>query len=217
MGFFMYIYQDGSGLFFFNYSAKRLFHDSVTRTSDGSRAFCQGSYFEGVANILLARIESAGAFLLCFLPAIPFIALEIVCTPVFLIVATVLNLASRVPGISSFETVNNFTTESEDAIFRTLWLSLIAIPVIFLFLSGAAINVIPWILGEENIFFTSINWLVESLGPLKSICAVVNESRFAGTMDRVSALTTAEEGLRALSTKNYLKEIRCEHVFVMTA
>ena len=57
----MNIYQDSSGFFFCNYRAKRLFHDSVTRTSVGSRSFCQGRYLEGVANILLARIESASA------------------------------------------------------------------------------------------------------------------------------------------------------------
>lgn len=211
----MNIYADGSGLFFCNYNAKRLFHDSVIRTSDGGRACYQGNYLRGVANILLARIETAGAFLLCFLPAIPFIVTAIVASVTFGIPAIALNLVSRIPGISSFESVRNFTTESEDVIFRILRLNLIMLPVIFLFLFGAVINVIPGVLGEENMFFNLVNWLVEPLGPLKTICAVVDECRFEGTMEQVSALTMAEEFLRALSNKNYMEEISCDFVCVM--
>ena len=211
----MNIYADGSGLFFCNYNAKRLFHDSVIRTSDGGRAFCQGNYLGGITNILLARIETAGAFLLCFLPAVPFIATSIVASVVFGIPAIVLNLLSRLPGLSSFESVRNFTTESENAILRILRLNLIMLPVIFMFLFGAAINVIPGVLGEENVFFRLINWLVEPLGPLKTICAVVDDCRFEGTVEQVSALTTAEECLRALSNKNYMEEIPCNYVCVM--
>ncbi len=209
----MHLYQ--SNFFLCNYNAKRLFHDSVTRTSKGQLAFCQANYLDGVAHILLARIESAGAVVLGFLPVIPFVAISMIITPIFLIPATVLNLASRIPGISSFESVKNFTVESEDAIFRTLRLNLIALPATFLFLSGAAINIIPGILGEENIFFSLVHWLVESLGPLKSICAVVNERSFQGTMKEESMLTIAEDSLRALSHKNYLKEVVCDHICVM--
>jgi len=198
------IYQDNY-LFFCNYSAKRLFHDSVVRTSGGYRSFCQGDYLEGVANILLARIESAGAFLLGSISAIHIIAVSIVATPIFLIPAAALNIASRIPGISSFEAVKNFTVESEDAIIRSLRVGLITLPVFFLFLSGAAINVIPGVLGEESIFFNSIHWLVESLGPLKTIRITCDTRCFEGTRERASALSATEEALRALSTENYIE------------
>ncbi len=210
----MDIYQDNY-LFFFDYSAKRLFHDSVVRTSSGYRSFCQGDYFEGVANILLARIESAGAFLLGSISAIHIIVISIVAIPIFLIPATALNIASRIPGISSFEAVRNFTAESEDAIVRSLRVGLITLPVFCLFLLGAAINVIPGVLGEESIFFNSIHWLVESLGPLKTICVTCDTRRFEGTRERASALSATEEALRALSNKNYIeKEISVCSVFV---
>ncbi|MCC5792612.1 MAG: hypothetical protein JJT82_08420 [Legionellaceae bacterium] len=188
-------------------------HDSVIRTSDGYRSFCQGFFLKGVANILLARIETAGAFLLAALYAIPLIAISIVITPVFLAAAIPLNLASRIPGISSFESVQHFTSESEDAIFRIIKETLIVLPVIFLFLSGAAINVIPGVLGEENIFFSSVDWLVESLGRLKTICAVVDDRHFEGMRERATILTALEEYLRAFSTKNYLEEIPCDSVW----
>ncbi len=134
-----------------------------------------------------------------------------------MIPATALNLASRIPGISSFESVKKFTAESEDAIIRALRLNFIMFPVILLFLSGAAINVVPGVLGEENMFFSLVDWFVESLGALKTICAVVGKNSFQGTTERVSALTSAEDFLRALSTKNYMKEISCDHALVMSA
>ncbi len=51
-----------SSTFFFSYSAKSLLHDSVTRTSDGYGLIVQTRILKGIAHILLARIECAGAF-----------------------------------------------------------------------------------------------------------------------------------------------------------
>lgn len=196
---------------FYPYNAKRLFHDSVIRNSEGYRALCQGSILGGVANILLARIETAGSFLLAALSAIVAIATSIVVTPIILSVAILSKMAFRIPGISSDESVQNLTAECDDALIRMLRVNLIIIPVYFLFLSGSAMNVIPGILSEDNIFFSSINWLVEPLGRLKSICAIVNDHRFGlrrfeGTSGKMSLLAGAEECLRALSTENYMEE-----------
>ena len=120
-----------------------------------------------------------------------------------------MNLLSRIPGISSFKSVQIFTQNSSNAIYRTLKVNLIAIPVIFLFLSASAVNIfLPGILKSPNVFFNSIHEIVKSLGPLQTIRAIVPDvANIIGTQKDLSALARAEEYLRALSSQNYLKEI----------
>ena len=128
----------------------------------------------------------------------------------FLIPATALNLISRVPGISSFESVQNFTRDSSDAIYRTLRVHLLAIPVIFLFLFASCVNTfLPGVLKPQNIVFNSIHSLVKSLGPLRAIRAVVpGVTEVIGWEPGVSLIAELEEYFRALSSQNYLHEVR---------
>lgn len=208
----MHIYSSEASFFFFSapYNAKRLLDDSVERTLRGYRGIGEGAIVTGFGNILLSRVESATAFSFVALSAIFLTLGGVIMTPCFLIPATVLNLISRVPGIASFESVQNFTRESSDVIYRTLRIYLVAIPVIFLFLSASGINTfLPGVLKPQNVVFNSIHGIVESLGPLQTIRGIVpNVTEVVGTETELSALAGAEEYFRALSSQNYLKEVR---------
>ena len=196
------------------YRAKRLLDDSVTRTLSGYNSFGEGAPLSGCGNILLARVESVAAFAFAALSSVLSLVLSITITPLFLTSITVLNLASRIPGISSFESVQNFTRDSSSVIYRILRVHLIAIPVIFLFLTASTINTfLPGILGPQNIFFISVHWMVEPLGQLKTIRAVVpgagyfgTDVSIVGTKENISMLEAAEEYFRALSCQNYLRK-----------
>lgn len=204
----MDIYNSSSLTFEMPYDAKRLLDDSVTRTLRGYSSICAGEVLTGCGNILLARIESAAAWAFVALSSAVLMLGSTLMTPCFLIPATVLNLASRIPGVSSFESVQNFTRDSSNAIYRTLKVHFIAIPVIFLFLSASSINTfIPGILKPQNVFFSSVHRMVEPLGPLQTIRATVSGvTSIVGTETELSALDAAEEYLRALSCQNYLRE-----------
>jgi len=207
----MEIYSTTESFLFFNvpYNAKRLLDDSVTRTLKGYREISEGSVLTGCSNILLGRVESVAAFSFVALSATFLTVCGIIITPYFLISATALNIISRVPGISSFELVQNFTRDSSNVIYRTLKVHFIAIPVIFLFLSSSIINILPGILKSQNIFFSSIHWLVEPLGPLQTIRAVVpGITEVVGTETELSPLAGIEEYIRALSCQSHLREVR---------
>ena len=212
----MHIYNSDASLFFFStpYNAKRLLDDSVERTLRGYRGIGEGAIVAGFGNILLARVESATAFSFVALSATFLTLGGVIITPCFLIPATALNLISRVPGISSFESVQNFTRESSNAIYRTLRIYLVAIPVISLFLSASGINTfLPGVLKPQNMVFNSIHRMVEPLGPLQTIRGIVpNVTEVVGTETELSILAGAEEYLCALSSQNYLREVRVSYL-----
>jgi hypothetical protein len=207
----MHIYSSEASFFFSApYNAKRLLDDSVERTLRGYSGIREGAIVTGFGNILLSRVESATAFSFVALSATFLTLGGVIVTPCFLIPATVLTLISRIPGISSFESVQNFTRESSNAIYRTLRIYLVAIPVIFLFLSASGVNTfLPGVLKPQNLVFNSIHGMVESLGSLQTIRAIVpNVTEVVGTETEMSALAGAEEYFRALSSQNYLREVR---------
>jgi hypothetical protein len=206
----MDIYTDGNFLFFhLPYDAKRLLDDSIDRTLRGYRGISEGAVLTGCGNILLARVESVAAFSFAALSTAILTLGGAIVAPCFLIPATALNLISRIPGISSFASVQNFTQDSSDAIYRTLKIYLLAIPVIFLFLSASAINTfLPGILKSQNVFVNSIHGIVEPLGPLLTIRAIVQDvAEIVGTTTNISLLAGVEEYFRALSSQNYLKDV----------
>ena len=205
----MSIYSGGGDFIFdISYKAKQLLDNSVARTLRGDSSIKKGAVITGCGNILLARIESVVAFAFVALSAMFLFLGSAITAPCFLVPAIVLNLASRIPGIASFKAVQNFTRNSSSAIFRTFKVCLMEIPVIFLFLTASGINIfLPGILKSDNIFFKTIHNIVKSLGPLQRIRAVVpNITTVVGTKEKLSILEEAEECLRALSYKNYLKE-----------
>lgn len=210
-GFVMTIYHSDSDFFFFDvpYNAKRLLNDSVSRTLQGFSSIGDSAFFTGCGHILLARVESvASCALVTFSSALLMVG-SLILTPFFLIPAIVLNLGSRIPGISSFQAVQNFTQTSSDVIYRIGKVYLIAIPVILLFVSTSIINtLLPGILKTQNVFFDSIHWMVESLGPLKRIRAIVpGVTEIVGTYEDISFLEGIEDFFRSLSYQNYLHEV----------
>lgn len=208
----MQIYSSEADLYFFTapYNAKRLLDDSVERTLKGYRQIVDRSIATGLCNILLARVESAAAFSLVALSATLLTLVGVTLTPCFLIPAIALNLISRIPCISSFETVQNFTQNSSDAIYRSFRIYWIALPVIFLFLSASGVNIIlPGVLKPQNAVFNAIHKIVQCLGPLQAIRAIVpNVTEVVGTETEHSILSLAEEYFRALSSQNYLREVK---------
>lgn len=212
----MDIYSNDTDFIFFSapYNAKRLLDDSITRTLHGYRLICKGAVLTGCGNILLGRLESVASFAFVALSSAFLTVGSTIMTPCFIIPTTILNLASRIPGISSFESVQSFTQSSSNAIYRTLKVNLIAIPTIFLFLSASAVNIfLPGILKSQNIFFNSIHGMVKSLGPLQRIRAIVPDvTNIIGTEKNLSVLAGAEEYFRALSCQNYLREITVPHL-----
>lgn len=212
----MDIYSSDAGYIFFSmpYNAKRLLDDSVTRTLDGYNSIPQGAIFTGCGDILLARVESVTAGVFVILSGVFLMMSCAVMTPCCLVLAIPLNLASLIPGVSSFESLQNFTQDCNDAIYRLIKVQFIAIPVIFLFLSASTFNTfLPGILGPQNIFFSSIHSMVESLGQLHTINAVVpGEVSVVGTETKLSIVEAVEEYLRAMSYQNYLREVTVAHL-----
>jgi len=209
----MDLYSSSSDFYSFSgpYNAKRLLHDSVTRTLEGYNSICQRTFvgvLTGCGNILLARIESATAFVFVTISAMVSLIYPGFAFPFILIPVTLLNILSRFPGISSFTVVQDFTRETSSLIVRALRVSFLALPVIFLFLTTAGINtVVPGMLGSENGFFRLLHWMVEPLGPLEHIRAVVpGRTSEVGTKSVTSPVSDAEDYLRALSYRNYLTE-----------
>lgn len=190
------------------YYAKKWLSDSICRTEKGWKALKTGALIEGSLNIIAARVQSIGSFLLAGTSG----SLEetgALVMLLFTIPATLANLGSRLPLISRFQVVQEFTHDSSDFILRTLRINWIAPRVILLFLSATAINIfLP--LKTENIFHQWIHQSVESYGKLKTITATLeDESKsHTGTTEAISILGRLEEYLRALSYKNDLKEVR---------
>lgn len=207
----MIIYSSEADFFLFKtpYGAKFLLDDSVTRTRNGFCSISEFAVLTGCSNILLGRIESVAAAALATLSSSILMLVSLFITPMFLIPTMALNLASRIPGVSSFEFVQNFTRDSSSAIYRIFRVYLIAIPVICLFVTTSTINTfLPGILSPKNILFNTMHRMVEPLGPLKTIRATVPGVRSVeGTETKPSILDGAEEYLRALSCENYLREV----------
>lgn len=195
------------------YSAKRLLNDSLLRTLDGYASCKTGAILSGTGNILLARIESAASAALVTISSI-IISCSIFITPFFLVPTITLNLASRLPGISSYKNVQKFTQNTSDIIRRAIRVHLISVPVIFLFLIGCTVNLfLPGVLRPQNALFRAVHWMVDDYGPLKTIRAVVpGRTSVTGRKSKLSMLEGVEEYLRALSHQNYLKEEKVSYL-----
>lgn len=197
-------------LFTAPYYGKRLLKDSLERTRNGWDSLCQGAVFKGSGNIVLARIESAAAFALVGSSGI-FTGVTVgVVVPCFLIVTSGLNLLSRIPGISSFQNVQNFTKQTNDLIHRSFRVCLIAFPVIFVFLATSAFNTfIPGVLDPKNRGFKAIDWMVKPLGPLKT----VEFNGYYGAKNDYF-LPVMEDYFRALSYDSVPSRLSASHVRV---
>lgn len=204
----IYSSETDSFCFFTGYSAKLLLKDSIRRTLNG---FEKGS-LSGIGHILLARIESVAAFALAGFSATFFTLCSLFATPCILIPAAVLNLASRLPGISSYAAVKKFTQASSDLIYRICRVHAIGIPVIILFLTASGVNTfLPGLLKAKNLFLDAIQTRVAPLGPLKTLRAVFERKvlgEFVGTERYLSSLEAVEEYLRALGPQNILREVK---------
>jgi hypothetical protein len=214
----VHIYDDGKLPLDAAYNAKRLLHDSVTRTQNGYRSISDREILTGSCNIVLARIESAVA---CAFVAVTGSLLIVVALPLnacFLVPVSILNLASRIPGLSSFNPVQNFTKNTNQIMARILKVNIIAIPVIFTFVTASFCNTfLPILLKEQNVFFRAIHWMVESLGPLERVHAVFEEDNTitaTGSKKIFSILEGEEEYLRSLSYKNYLQTEITSHLVI---
>lgn len=205
------VYQNN---FFSNsYRSKRLLHDAVERTSGAYEVFFHSpsivNALMGIVDIIVARIESALAFVFMAASSIYFIFASIILSPCYLAFNSLFYLLSFILQIFSVESAHEAAKQLSNEIYRVLRVNLITIPAIILFLTAAAINILPFpgISEIVNLFFYAINGLVECLGPLISVRVTVpGQGSFDGTKEQISILTEAEEFLRALSTKNYLKE-----------
>jgi hypothetical protein len=214
------IYSSDSDFYFFStpYNAKRLLDDSVERTLKGYTDMSEGALVTGFGHILLARIESAAAFSFVALSSAMLAAAGFL-IDWFVIPVVALNLISRVPGISSFESVRDFTRDSSDILYRALRIHLIGISVVVLFLFASGINTfLPGVLRPRDRIFNSIQLVVEPLGPLQTIRAIVPgvtevdgrevDAEVDGREMEMSLLGGVEEYFRALSSQNYLREVR---------
>ncbi len=208
----MDIYSGDSNWYFtVPYEARRKLVDSVERTHRGYKEIDEDSVVSGLGNILWGRVQSAAAFLSVALTStVVGLPAGVILTPCFLIPTIALNWISRAPDISSSEYGQKFTEYSNDLIYRTLRVNLLAVPVIFLFLSASGANTfLPGVLKPQNRIFDAMRRFGESLGPLETIRAVVpGVTEVVGTETKFSLLSGAEEYLRALSTQAELKEIK---------
>lgn len=212
----MDIYSNDSDAVFFDtpYTAKRLLDDSIARTLRGGHELRNRAVLKGSGNILLGRVQSVVAFAMVTLASAFLMIPSVFFAPCFLAPATALNLASRLPGISSYHSVQKFTKSSSQVILRTLRVIAIALPVIFTFLTASSVNTcLPGILKPQNVFARAIHHLVKPLGDLKTIRAVVpGVTKVTGQKETLSALGAFEEFFRAFSSKNYIKEVQVQHL-----
>jgi hypothetical protein len=189
--------------------AKRLLRDSVTRTFDGYHNARKGAVLTGCGHLLLARAEAVGALAL----SIIFLGykglVSYIVFPFYFPIAISLNLASRLPALSSYERVQKFTDASSDHIYRTFRIYVIAIPVISLFLAASCVSIfLPGVLQPENMVFSAIDSLLKPLGPLQSVEVYVSGERYIGTPTEPSPiLGQTEEEMRALSPRNDLEKV----------
>ncbi len=190
------------------YVAKEFLKDSFERTERGLDKIKKNEV-SGLSDVLLARIESAAACAIVASSASCLIFASAFIGPLFLIPAIVLNGASRLPGISSFESVKRFTSHSSHIIYRTIQVGLILPLVSALFLSSSFINTfIPTLLKADNLFSTKIRDLVNSLGPLITVEAYISKNEvYVGTEDQLSFLGAVEEFSRSLSFDNQYKKV----------
>lgn len=200
--------NDKDFIFDIAYNAKRLLDDSIDRTHRGYQELCQGCILSGSKNFLLARVESVAALSFCAV-SLPLTAPNFICTSIELAVHMPLNIISRLPGISSFKSAQNYTRNSSDIIYRTLRIYLKIIPLTALFISAAAGNaVLPGVLNDQSTVFNLIHKIVEPLGPLEKIQAIApNGYEAFGAKFPLSWLDDLEEYCRALSNKNYINKI----------
>jgi len=190
------------------YNAKRMLDDSIERTLNGYNSVCEGKFLSGSGHILLARIESLAAMLFVTISGSFVIGTQLILNAFFLTPMIALNLTSRLPIISSFQSVQKFTQSTNDLIYRALKTNLITIPIIFLFVSTSTINVfLPGVLKSQNIFSQTIHRLTDPLGPLLTIRATVpKKTSIVGTPKELHIFEIYEEYLRALSSQNYIQE-----------
>lgn len=212
----MDIYSSSDNVLLFKapHNAKKLFNDSVERTLLGYRKICERSVWGGLAHILLARIESVAAFaLIAFSGAYVLTLGTIVCSACILGVPIV-KLITSIPGISSYQMMQDLGNLSNGVVSRSCQVAAIAIPAIFLFLSATSLNFfLPGLLQRENALFKLIDWTVRLLGPLQTICAIVpRQTKWIGTESKLSPLSEIEEYFRVLSYKNELREVQTNSV-----
>ncbi|MDP1834618.1 MAG: hypothetical protein Q8K75_01700 [Chlamydiales bacterium] len=204
----MEIYSSDFSVSVMAYDSKRLLDDSVARTLKGYQSITDGAWFAGCGNILLGRVESVAAFALVGGNSLVFLFGSLVLTPCVLASTMVVTLASYLPGTS--EVVKKSHLYMSQLLKRAIMVQIIAIPVIFLFLSASAVNIfLPGLLKPQNMLFSSIHSRVASLGPLLTIRVVVpGKTEVLGTKAKLSVLSEAEEFLRALSCQNYVTEVK---------
>lgn len=195
-----------------SYNAKRLLDDSLVRTLQGYHTICEGSVLSGSAHILLARIESAVAFTFVAISGACITAADLIMAPVVIIPLASLNLISRVFPALPFS--KDFPQYSSDIIYRMLKINLVAIPAISLFLFASGVNTfLPGILRPDSGILKAIHYLVEDLGPLQRIRAIVPDViQVVGSDHYLSVLEAPEEYFRSLSSQNYLKEVSVSHL-----
>lgn len=187
-----------------SYDAKQLLVDSVARTIDGYHSICEGEVLTGIAQILLARIESAVAFTFVALSGTIISVGNLLLAPMVIVPLGGLNVISRV-----FPALHEMRDYSCDVISRLVNLNLVAIPSISLFVIAAGVNfIVPGILKSDSLIFSTIHNLVEGLGPLQRIHAVVPGIKEAtGTEHSLSLIEISEEYLRSLSNQNEIQDV----------
>ena len=207
----MDLYSHDLDLIFFDapYKAKQLLDDSLSRTFRGYGSIRAGELLNGSRDLLIGRVESAAACGLVALSSAFLALLSGFTTPIALIPAIALNIASRMPGVSSFQTAQDFIQGSNGVIYRIFRIHLIAIPTILLFLTASSVNtVLPGALGPQPVLLRAIEKLVGHLGQLKRVRATTFvHGSWIGSPSKLSPLKQGEEYCRALSPLNQLREV----------
>lgn len=215
----MNIYSSSDDTFFIHATngAKRLLNDSLSRTHQGFDSIRGGAVLKGCGHILAARVQSLAAYALVTLSSLYIIPITLIALPCFIVPTTALNLASRLPGLSTLQPVQRFTKRSSDVIYRALKVNVLILPVIFTFQFTAIVNtLLPGLLRTENVFLRAIHRLVRYAGPLhiKRVTVPGAGTAVGYEEERQSALTALEEYLRSLSYKNHINNLIANRVIV---
>lgn len=194
------------------YFVKRLLDNSVDRTSRGFQNIYEGkvcSVLTGTADVMLARVESLYACALTPLGVLGIVK-ELVYSSLQFICYMPLNVFTRIPGVSSFGSLERIKSNSSDSLYRIARVYLKIISVMTLFMTVSAINVvIPGVIRAQGTALNLIHYSVESLGSLQYVRAIAaNGDTVVGTMKRLDCIDRLEEFCRAFSSKNYMQDLK---------
>lgn len=197
------------------YLSKEWLKDSFARTERGMKSSNNQTRASSCLDVLIGRVESAAAAAIVLISGSFLVFTAAIAGPVFLIPLIALNGASRLPGLSSIESVAKFTNDSTGVILRSIKVGFVLPSAAILFFSSSLLNTfIPSLIKADSLILTKLNELAATLGPMITVEAVLPKNQtIIGCENELSFLGALEEYARSLSFKNEYKKMHTDRIY----